>query len=170
MSSIKWVELEDIIKKSGEAYEKKGILKIKKVSPPTAVIYKKGKPEVIHQRNPFVDFIGCFIQKGSRMIHIEAKHYNKDRLPVNRKGGITPNQCTSLQSWYEAGCIVGAIWQKDREFFWLGIDLINDCINEDRASVKPEECEPIEIWKDRILIFHKNLEKELEAGEVLGVY
>ena len=94
------------IQRTCDDYERRGLARIRKVSPPTRTI---GKGQVIYLENPFVDFIGCL--KGGRMVALEAKSTAGPRLAIGGESGLTQKQIEAMLRWESMGAKVGLLWQ-----------------------------------------------------------
>ena len=101
-------------------YEKAGIAIIRKSDPPTRVVRIKGKPQIIYQRNPWLDFVGCYVHSG-RMIQFECKHVDKPRLPIGIKTGhgVSLKQIKSMQIWNQANADIFLVWYDGKDLFVL---------------------------------------------------
>ena len=104
-----------------DEYERKGIMRVKKVSPPTLVINKR----VVHLPNPFPDFVGSFTSYGGRMIALEVKSTMEPRLPLGDRG-LTANQQDALHQWHAAGAIAYVLWIHDAKMAAIPWSWINN--------------------------------------------
>jgi len=110
-------------------YQSAGILRMKKVDPPLRYI---GPGKVLHLANPFVDFVGCWTERGGRMIAMECKStkrkpkpnretFAEPRLPLGEvfaeprlplgDGGLTERQVDALRHWSAAGAVAFLLWR-----------------------------------------------------------
>lgn len=116
---------------TASAYRSLGVLKIEKADPPVKSIGKK----MIRLENPFPDFVGvlCF---NKRMLAIEAKSTSEHRLPVNRDGGLTKNQCDLLRDWHKAGAIAGVLWKFEGNVEWIHWPFIEQIVQAGMKSLR----------------------------------
>lgn len=102
---------EHLILEALERYDVLGVMRARKVDPPVAM--KDGK--IILRRNPFLDFVGAWTERGGRALFFEAKSTTDPYLPVNAAGGISPGQCQAIREWSRAGAVVFVLWQYRRQ-------------------------------------------------------
>lgn len=88
-------------------YAARGILRARKVDPPTKTF---GKGKIIHLENPFLDFVGTWTERSGRALFFECKSTSSHRLPFGA-GGITDNQTESLRQWAYAGAVAFVLWE-----------------------------------------------------------
>ena len=102
-------------------YQASGILRMKKVDPPLRYI---GPGKVLHLANPFVDFVGCWTERGGRMVVMECKSTKRKmqgieldigiqrepRLPLG-DDGLTDRQVDALRHWSAAGAVAFVLWR-----------------------------------------------------------
>lgn len=99
------------ILKEAALYESQGILTLRKCDAPVRMIGSGPMRKIIPMRNPFLDFVGVWTERGGRALFIEAKSTATHRLPINRDAGLTENQCNAMSQWSEAGAAVALIWR-----------------------------------------------------------
>lgn len=97
-------------------YEQEGKLILHKESEPFRVVKNldrsRGRAEVQFTAKAQPDFIGCL--KGGRLIAIEAKYTQKDRIQQN---AVTEKQAAMLEKYHKAGaasfvcCGIGTGWE-----------------------------------------------------------
>ena len=92
-------------------YASEGVLRLKKCEPPLRVMGGGGFRKVVFLKNPFLDFIGLWSERAGRFVALEAKSTSKPRLPINSKGGITPDQVDALRYWTKAGGVAVVLWE-----------------------------------------------------------
>ena len=88
-------------------WKRQGRAKIEKVDPPSLT---RGFKTILLP-NPFLDYAGTWTEMGGRTIIVEAKHTDKSRLDINRKGGITEKQWSDLKKWKAAGAECFILWE-----------------------------------------------------------
>jgi len=99
--------IESILKQ----YQSAGSLRVKKVEPPTRIIGGgKFARKVIHLANPYLDYLGCWSDRGGRMVTFEAKSTREPRLPL-WTNGVTENQIVALRLWEKAGAVTFVLWE-----------------------------------------------------------
>jgi hypothetical protein len=91
--------------------------------------------EVIFLRNPFLDFTGI-ICGSSRMVTVEAKMTDEPRLGIASKSGLSINQYGAGCNWYNAGALVGVIWQFHGIVAWVPWKNVRKAIMDGRRSIK----------------------------------
>lgn len=115
-----------------QTYLAQGRAKLEKVDPPTV----KTSFRVIYKDNPFLDFVGSWIERGSRIIHIEAKSNSKRRLPIStQKDGVSTEQIANLIAWENAGAAVGILWEHNGEVRFVTLAQMAAAKAEDDKSV-----------------------------------
>lgn len=127
---------EQILATQHEAYEAQGRARICQVSPPCRVFGTPGRQRVVMLDNPFVDFVGSWLERGGRSIHIEAKVTGKPILGFNNDTGIKVKQLENLQRWEKAGAAVGVLWCHRGEAKLLTLNQILAARAEGRGSVQ----------------------------------
>lgn len=91
-----------------EAYRVKNLLYMEKVEPPIKTMY--GGKRVIHLKNPFLDFIGTWTERGGKMIMVECKLTSEPLLKIGTNG-IKTAQLTNGLKWEQMGAAVAYLWQ-----------------------------------------------------------
>lgn len=95
-----------------DTYLARGLAYLEKVDPPTV----KTKFRTIYKDNPFLDFVGSWMEQHGRSIHIEAKSNSKTSLPISAdRDGVSVEQIESLEKWEAAGAAVGILWDHKGE-------------------------------------------------------
>lgn len=104
-------DFEGLLTIAGEAYEAQGRAVFRKVDPPTV---QRGRFLVQKKDgNPFLDFVGCWKERGGRALFFEAKETREDnpRLGIAVEGGgVTPKQMENLELWRDAGAAAFVLW------------------------------------------------------------
>lgn len=103
----------------------RGELRVKKSDPPIKTFGHGPFKRVIHLKNPFLDFLGCWPTRGGRAVFIEAKSSMKPVLPFG--GKLTQEQMDALRHWHNAGAVAFVLWEcrgEVRMFPWLTIECI----------------------------------------------
>jgi hypothetical protein len=103
-------EAESLILGLCDEYRAQGRANLKKVDPPSKVVYKGGKPTIIYQANPFLDLVGPWTEKGGRACFLEVKSTAGQRLPIARPNGVTVKQLEALREWRESAAVTGVLW------------------------------------------------------------
>ncbi len=108
--------MEDMIMGAARMYERDGRLVLHKESEPFRVVKNldraRGRAEVQFTAKAQPDFIGCL--KGGRLIVIEAKYTQKDRI---KQDAVTEKQAAMLEKYHTAGaasfvcCGIGTGWE-----------------------------------------------------------
>lgn len=125
-------------------YERRRLLVMRKLDPPTRVI---GPGKIIYMRSPFVDFSGSWTERAGRSIHIEAKetHDNKLGVGASASSGITVNQVHNLHVWHQAGAVAAVCWKSPDANYLLPITVIDELTRRSglkhiKASEVPQIC------------------------------
>jgi len=92
-------------------YQSQGLLRLKKAEPPCKVMGFGAGRRVIFLRNPFLDFVGCWNERGGRFVNLEAKSTGKPVLPLNSDNGVTEAQVDALRYWTLAGGVAAVLWE-----------------------------------------------------------
>lgn len=124
------------------AYHSKRAAIIKKVDPPTRLIWYDDKStgkkatRVIFLPNPFLDFAGVWTARHARAIFVEAKSTSAHRLPFKRSGGISEEQLAAIKTWRGAGAAVAVLWQFNGEVtLWTPEMLVAAELRGDKSLV-----------------------------------
>ena len=105
------------IEMTAAGYQSRRIATLRKVDPPVAVIWPfdratgKKVQRVIFKQNPWLDYAGVWTAHHGRMLLVEAKSTSNHRLPFNRHGGLTTEQCATASTWRACGAAVCIVWQ-----------------------------------------------------------
>lgn len=90
-------------------YKNAGIADLEKVEQPIKVQGTRPNIRVVMLENPWLDYMGTW--KGGRMIMLEAKSTDDERLPIDVKsGGVTLGQVKAIRRWHAAGAAVAVVW------------------------------------------------------------
>ena len=117
-------------------YRKQKRAKIHKVDPPIRIV-RRGKQAIgIPQPSPFVDWLGCWTERGGRLIHIESKSTREPRLPLLTKEGLKGSQYDNLIAWHRAGAIVGVLWGHAGGMKLISLPTIAHAIESEQKSLK----------------------------------
>ena len=121
---------------TADAYEQRGIARLKKADPPVRVFWKGGKQQVIFLANPWPDFIGTWTKHGGRMLCVEAKSIESGRLKVDASGGLSSTQWSAMKSWRRAGAACCVLWRRRGEVRLYTPEMIQDALaSGDRSLV-----------------------------------
>jgi hypothetical protein len=88
-----------------------GIMRVKKVDPPSRVMGGGAARRVIFLENPFLDFGGAWTARGGRAIFFEAKSTKDHKLRFDQSGGLTTKQLDAVRHWHNAGAVTFALWE-----------------------------------------------------------
>ena len=126
-------------------YQFQGIMRLRRVSPPTRIVGSGRCRRVIFLDNPFHDFIGVWSRGGGRMVVIECKDTEDGRLPVGGSGGVTENQWNQLQHWTNANAVAFVLWYVRSEpgAFFFTVPMLKSVLATGRKSVRPENGEQV---------------------------
>ncbi len=102
-------EFESLLEAIFTGYANRGIANIEKVDPPVRVVGSGIHRKIIFQENPWLDYAGVWTEMGGRMVILEAKATEGERLEIG-SGGITPNQITNLKKWHRYGAATAIVW------------------------------------------------------------
>lgn len=138
---------EDIVERINLQYQRKGMMRLKKVDPPTRVF----KGTVIFLENPFLDYAGVMTMERGRAVFIEAKSTSVARLAIGGRGGVSDKQIGALDAWEECGAIVGVLWGYQDEMRFVSRKMIHAVLQSENASLKWSEAEPIARGKGFII-------------------
>lgn len=95
-------------------YQAHGFMRVKKVEQPIRMFGRR----VIHLKNPFLDFIGCWTERYGKMISFEAKSTSVPKLQTH-SGGLTEAQMDNLRLWGKAMAVSFLLWEHKGEVrFW----------------------------------------------------
>lgn len=128
---------QEMVRMSASAYERQGRLMLRKIDPPCRIVGSGPARRVIFMPNPWLDFAGTWTERGGRMLILEIKSTNSERLAVGT-GGITAAQCDSLLSWHQAGAACGVLWHRGDD--WAYIHPVQIAGEKSMSWI---DCEPI---------------------------
>lgn len=94
-------------------YQSSGVMRLKKVDPPVRVVGSGAFRRILFLSNPWLDWVGCWTQRGGRAVLIEAKSTADPKLPFLTSGGLTQTQFDTLRNWHNCGAATGILWQFD---------------------------------------------------------
>lgn len=114
---LRWVAAEADIDGASRIYEKRGVLSLSKVAPPTLTTGRG----IIHLSNPFLDYIGAWTERGGRMLHIEVKSTKEPRLRINGSPGLTDGQMIAFRRWHLSGSACGLVWMANGLPRWVSM-------------------------------------------------
>lgn len=159
------------IQETAWAYERARILKLEKVDPPTRIIPSPKGPRIIYQKSTYLDFVGSWIEAGGRMVTIEVKSTNEQRLPMfTKSGGLTLNQWYRMRIWHHAGAATGVIWGCGDRARWFGYEEIAALRKAGAKSVTWGMGTPIRQGTGLILVdFIVNLRADYEKDFRMGL-
>lgn len=124
-------------------YEADRILVMRKVDPPTRIV---GPGRIIFLPNPFLDFLGSWVERDGRAVFIEAKETKDAKLGLEQKQtGITKDQLRNLHIWHQANAAAGVLWRSSEGTFLLPITLIDSLASKSqlkhiKAQDVPKKC------------------------------
>jgi penicillin-binding protein-related factor A (putative recombinase) len=117
-----------------------------KIDPPVRVMGSGQHRKTIFMRNPFLDFTGSYFDPEKEeffRIDFEAKATQSPRLPINAKGGITPNQIEVIRDWLANGSNVFVLWQfkpkntpDGEKVGFIGGDSILEAVKHGEKSIR----------------------------------
>lgn len=125
--------LETEIEAIANAYEARNVMRISKVEPPVRLLGTGIRRKTIFLRNPFLDFVGSWTERGGRAIFLEAKSTTKPQLPLFQDGGITENQWAAILQWRNHGAATGVLWGYDGQIRFVPVPAM---ISQQQAGVK----------------------------------
>ena len=121
--------LESILKQ----YQSDGRLRMKKVEPPTRIV----RGRILYLENPFLDYIGCWSDRGGRLVTFEAKSTRESRLPL-WSNGVTKKQIDVLRLWESAGSVAFVLWEYSGDVRLIRYSAIKEALVE-RKHLKLED-------------------------------
>ena len=127
-------EFEEQVEKVLLQYQIAGVLRARKVDPPTRWVMGR----LIPQANPFLDFVGVWTERAGRSVFFEAKETAEPRLAIGGNG-ITATQRDSLVLWGLAGAVTFVLWRLRGHTFFLPGPLVAS-IEKERKHVRPDDC------------------------------
>lgn len=129
---------EQEIESTAEAYQVAGLAYIQKIDPPVKVLRQGKKTIVILKKNPYLDFVGCWHERGGRMLMFEVKKNEKLSLPIGEKvkDGISEEQLDSATMWAAAGAIVFFLWSRKGQTRFLTPAMCRASYNSGRKSIR----------------------------------
>lgn len=144
-------QFETALEKTIIHYTGKGILRLKKVAPPTRTFGggKKTPRQIMHLKNPFLDFVGCWTRRGGRAIMMEAKSTKVDKLCFG-SNGITQSQLDAMHHWTFAGAVTFVLWQYGDSCTLFTINDI-DGISRERKHLRMSDGYPVKQGMGMIL-------------------
>lgn len=145
-------------------YQCRGLLRVKKVDPPTRVVGSGAFRKVIFLANPFLDFAGTWTERGGRAVFFECKSTTEQRLAVGSSSGVTQDQCDALCHWQNAGAVTFVLWEVKplgKVFFATPVMLAAALEKSGRKSITPADCEPVpqgvgHVFFDFLKLMHKH--------------
>ena len=105
-------------------YASKGILRMKKVDPPTRLLKLGGSTKVIMLPNPFLDYVGSWTARHGRAVFMEAKSTSEPQLKINSDGGLTVKQFEAMRQWQAAGAVTFVLWEHHGHVRMLTYDMV----------------------------------------------
>ncbi len=125
------------------AYEARGIATLEKVDPPMRIFRRGGSVQMIHLKNPFLDFSGVWTARNGRALFIEAKSTSGHRLAFNGGGGLSENQWTAIHRWRSAGAACALVWEFDTRVVLFTPELLLVAQASGAKSLKHEDGLPV---------------------------
>lgn len=128
-----------------DAYKRLGKLRMVKAAPPIRVFGPPGRQRVIMLPNPFLDFVGTWVERGGRMVMIEAKRTREARLPLS-DSGLKESQRAAMLNWTVSGAVSFVLWNHDTgnglgNTYFVPWAAIQKCLQlQERKSLTPEDC------------------------------
>ena len=104
--SNRGMPFEELVERVCTSYERRGIMRLRKVDPPTFMI----NGQWVRKTSPFLDYVGTWTERGGRAIFLECKSTRGGKLPMFSKGGLTDEQYKALQAWHQAGAVSCLLW------------------------------------------------------------
>jgi len=132
---------EDALESIFECYAAAGVMRVRKVEPPTRIVGTGAQRKVIFLANPFLDFVGTWTQRKGAMLNIEAKSTSEPRLPINRAGGVSESQVRAIREWSLAGAYAVVFWEWEQGLKIITPAEISTAVNTGRASLKWGDCQ-----------------------------
>lgn len=132
----------DIVERC-KRYESQRTLVLRKCDPPTRIV---GPGRIIFLPNPFLDFLGSWVERDGKSVFLEAKETNNAKLGLGAStNGVTADQLRNLRIWHQANAIAAVIWRSSEGTFLLPIALIDALANKSqlkhiKAQDVPEKC------------------------------
>lgn len=123
---------EAIIESINLQYQRQGLMRLKKVDPPTRII----RGQVLFLENPFLDYAGVCTVENGRAVFVEAKSTSYPRLPIGGHGGLSDKQIAALDMWETAGALVGVLWFHEEEMRFVTRSMAHDVLASPAASLK----------------------------------
>jgi penicillin-binding protein-related factor A (putative recombinase) len=124
-------------------YEQRNLLSLEKVDPPVRVIGTGTNRKVIFQKNPHLDFVGVWTERGGRALFMEAKSTDDERLPLNAEGGIRDAQVKALQRWHRCGAAVGILWECRGKVRFISYERVRRALAQNFKSFAIDETVPV---------------------------
>lgn len=100
----KWFE--SLVEQVTTNYERKGIMRLRKVDPPTFMY----NGQWVRKQSPFLDYVGTWTERNGRAIFLECKTTSHGKLPMLSKSGLTDDQYKALKDWHLAGAVSCLLW------------------------------------------------------------
>ncbi len=96
---------------------------------------------MIFQRNPWLDYVGVWRERGGRAVMFEAKSTAEARLPFGKDSGVTKAQLEAMHHWGEHGAVVFVLWQvrdKKPTTYMVIEEAFGEAASAGAKSVTPE--------------------------------
>lgn len=124
-----------------EAYRQKKILRLEKVGPPCRIIFKgPGQQQIIFLDNPFLDWVGTWVERNGRCLMIETKSTSEPKLQMGKSNKLSDHQVEWLMRWHYAGAAVGLVWEYvGTGVAFIPIGQLHDIRKSGRRHIKWEE-------------------------------
>lgn len=125
-------------------YEGKGIMRVKKCSPPARIM--AGGKRMILMENPWLDWAGVWTARKGRAIIFESKSTSEPRLPLARSGGVTENQLSNIHKWDASGAATFILWEFKGEvkFIWGMAAVATEQGGDKSIHWDNPNCEPVQ--------------------------
>lgn len=135
-------EAELVVDVIARHYQKQRILRLKKVGPPSRWVFLQGRMQCILTKSPFVDYHGCWTERGARMLCCEVKSTEEPKLPISTDTGLKTSQVDAMVDWSAMGAACFVLWMHEQELRFITIVVIR-LIMRHRLHLKWEDCESI---------------------------
>lgn len=142
-------KFENQISESLFEYQRQRLMRVKKVEQPIRMFGRR----VIHLKNPFLDYIGCWTERFGRMVAFEAKSTSKPTLQTH-SGGLTEAQIDALRWWKKSGAIVFMLWQFGGQVKLWTYEMIEEQTRE-RRHLKFDDGLPVPVIQDTTKVEQK---------------
>jgi hypothetical protein len=136
-------EFEESLEAAFLIYRMRRLAKIHKIDPPMYYDSKKQAFMPSGESN-FLDFGGCWSERGGQALWIEAKSTQGPYLQLgHHKDGLKNSQWNNLLEWEGSGAAVMLVWKSQGVILHAGTADIKRALADGRSSLTADYCRPV---------------------------